>query len=209
MRKILSLILITALILSLAACAMPWQKAEEKTDPKPQIDAAATYTDVNKGDWFEESVSWGVTEEIMTPAKPTLFGVETPQTRADVLLSMWKAAGSPGRQVSAKGVESNDPNSDLSVALAWAVENRIISKYQASFTGDDLTRQDVIDYMYTANGSPEMNNVNPAFSDVSVDNSSVSWAKDKSITYGVGNNLFAPELACTKAMLITFLYRAK
>ncbi|MBR6025707.1 MAG: S-layer homology domain-containing protein [Firmicutes bacterium] len=208
MRKFLSLILILAMLVGMTACTLPWQKDSGK-DAKPQIDAAATYTDVNKGDWFEESVSWGVSEEIMTPAKPTLFGVETPQTRADVILSMWKAAGSPGKKASAKGVESSDPQSDLSVALTWAVENELISKYQASFTTDVLNRQEVIDYMYSANGSPDVNAVNPAFSDVSVDNSSVSWAKDNNITYGVGQNLFAPDLACSKAMLITFLYRAK
>ena len=209
MKKFLSFILIICLCLGLASCANTFKKSEAATEAKPQIDAAALYDDVNKGDWYEDAVSWGVSEDVMTPAKPNLFGVDNPMTRAEVVLAMWKAAGSPGRVNSAKAVADDSSDSDISKALEWAVSEGILTREQVSYTSAVLTRQDALDYMYIEADSPAVQSQTAAYSDVSADNSSVRWAKDSGITYGIGHGLFGPELSCTKAMMITFLFRAK
>lgn len=212
MKRIISIILILCMLASLAACTNPFKKDDGgggTSDVKPVIDAAELYADVSKGDWYEESVSWGVSEEIMTAAKPNLFGVDDVMTRAEIVLAMWKAAGSPGKVNNAKAVSDASSDSDVSKALEWAVTEGILTQEEVSYTTAVLSRQEAIDYMYAEADSPEVQNLTAPYSDVTADNSSVRWAKDKGITKGIGHGLFGPELSCTKAMMITFLFRAK
>ncbi len=179
---------------------------KSESQAKPQIDAAAVYSDVKVGDWFEDSVSWGASEGIITEAKPDLYGVDTPMTKAEILISMWKAAGAPGQVVSAKAVADSDPNSDISKAIEWGLEKGIISvKNECSNT--TASRLDAIDFMWKKAESPEVNGDDNFLDTQGID--SVQWAKINGITFGIGHNLFAPDMDCTKAHMVTFLYRAK
>lgn len=203
MKKFLSLILIIALCVCTVSCG----KGKSESDAKPLIDAAALYSDVNKGDWFEESVSWGVSEGVMDAAKPDLFGVNEALSKADIILSMWKAAGAPGRVISAKSVAESDPNSDLSKAIAWGLENGVIAIKSEASKKEIASRLDAIDFIWKEAKSPEVN-TNDNFDDTTAI-VSTAWAKLNGIALGIGNNLFAPNMDCSKAHLVTFLFRAK
>ena len=203
MKRIIAFILILALCLCMVSCG----KGKNESSAKPQIDAAAIYDDVNKGDWFEESISWGVSEGVMDAAKPNLFGVNTSMTKAELIISMWKAAGAPGKVVSAKTIADSDPNSDLSKALSWGLENRVIAIKSEASTKEIASRLDAIDFIWKEADSPQVNTKDNFDDTTGV--VSTAWAKLNGIALGIGNNLFAPNMDCSKAHMITFLFRAK
>ena len=202
MKKLLSLILIIAIGICMVSCG----GGKSESSAKPKIDAAATFSDVNRGDWFEESVSWGVSEGVISEAKPSLFGVETPMTKAEILMTMWKAAGAPGQVVSAKAVADSDPNSDISKAIEWGLEKGVIS-IKNEFSSDIASRLEAIDFMWKEAECPTVNGDDNFIDTQGIE--SVNWAKTNGIALGVGHNLFAPENDCTKAHMVTFLFRAK
>lgn len=209
MKKIISFLLIIAVAFCSVSCGKkaPADTPSENSgqlSAKP-VDAAAVFDDVEPGDWFEASVSWGVSEGIMEAAKPSSFGVADAMSKAELILSMWKAAGAPGRVVSAKALPSDDPDSDYQRALKWALERQLIE--DKSVASDDATRLDAVELMWKEAAMPY------ADAAVNFDDTegieSVAWAKAAKIAYGIGNNLFDPYSACVKAHMITFLYRAK
>ena len=182
-------------------------KGKNESQAKPKIDAAAIYDDVNKGDWFEESISWGVSEGVMDAAKPNLFGVNTAMTKAELILSMWKAAGAPGKVVSAKTIADSDPNSDLSKAISWGLENKVIAIKSEASTKEIASRLDAIDFIWKEADSPQVSTINNFDDTTGV--VSTAWAKQNGVALGIGDNLFAPNMDCSKAHMITFLFRAK
>lgn len=204
MKKILSLILIICLGITLVSCGS--KQTADVPDAKPVIDVVAQYRDVNEGDWYTEAVDWGVNENIMTSAKPDLFGAATPITKAQVIISMWKAAGSPGQVVSPKSLPDSDPNSDFSKAMEWAVDENILDQIDKFANSKTLTRLEAIGYLWSEANKPVVSGIN--FEDTEGEDS-VLWAKANKIAYGIGHNLFGPEMDCTKAHMITFLFRAK
>ncbi len=203
MKKLLVLILILAMGVGMVSCG----NGSSSSEAKPNIDAAAVYQDVKNGDWYEESVSWAVSEKIVSEAKPDLFGVDISITKAQLILSLWKAAGAPGRVVSAKTVPDSDPNSDLSKAIDWAFEQGIIKTSSESSSTDIASRLDAIDFMWKEAESPSVNTTDNFDDTPGIE--SVAWAKLNGIALGVGHNLFAPDIDCSKAHLVTFLFRAK
>ena len=203
MKKLISIMLILVICVSAVSCG----GGSSNSDAKPVINAAEKYLDVDPGDWYEESVSWGVSEGIIQETKPDLFGATTAMTKAQIILTMWKAAGAPGRVVSAKSVPDSDPNSDFSKAVAWGLEKGVI-KINSDYSSTDIaSRLEAIEFMWKEAESPSVNS-NDNFEDTP-NNVAVSWAKLNGITYGIGHNLFGPDLDCTKSQMITFLFRAK
>ena len=180
---------------------------KKNSEAKPTIDVVESYDDVNKGDWYEESVSWAVNEDILYAAKPKIYGVNNPVTKAQTILTMWKAAGAPGQVVSAKTVKTDDPNSDLSIAIEWAKEQGIV-KISSDYSSTDIaSRLDTIEFIWKENGAPSPKST--ANFDDTKNLNAVAWAKEEGIAKGIGHNLFAPDMDCTKAHLVTFLFRAK
>ena len=203
MKRLIAFILIVALCLCMVSCG----KGKNESQAKPKIDAAAIYDDVNKGDWFEESISWGVSEGVMDAAKPNLFGVNTAMTKAELILSMWKAAGAPGKVVSAKTIADSDPNSDLSKAISWGLENKVIAIKSEASTKEIASRLDAIDFIWKEADSPQVSTINNFDDTTGV--VSTAWAKQNGVALGIGDNLFAPNMDCSKAHMITLLFRAK
>ncbi len=210
MKKLISIILIATIL----CCSVSCGKKTPPEDPVPSapiaakpVDAAAVFDDVNRGDWFEDPVSWGVSEGITEPAKPDHFGVAVTLSKAEILIAIWKAAGAPGRVLNAKALPVSDPDSDYQRALIWAVERKIIG---ASGDEDVLlkaSRLDAVDFMWKEALMP-LAEPSENFRDTE-GIQSVAWAKAARIAYGIGNDLFDPYSDCTKAHIITFLYRAK
>ncbi|MGM9623879.1 MAG: leucine-rich repeat domain-containing protein [Butyricicoccus porcorum] len=186
-------------------------KAEtaEPVEPAEPAKSVNPFTDVPIGAYYEDAVIWAVEKGITSGTTETTFSPDASCTRAQMLTFMWRAAGSP------KASGSN-PFTDVSAdayyydAVLWAVENGITSGISATTFAPDatVTRDQTVTFLYRMAGSPAANG--SSFSDVSSDAyyaDAVAWAVQQNITSGTGDNQFSPNADCTRAQIVTFLYR--
>ena len=168
------------------------------------------FVDVSGGAYYEDAVLWAVREGITSGTTATTFSPGASCTRAQMVTFLWRAAGSP------KASGSN-PFRDVSVdtyyydAVLWAVENGITSGVSADAFAPDamVTRAQTVTFLYRAAGSPAAAS-GSSFSDVRSDAyyaDAVSWAVEKGITSGTAAAAFSPDADCTRAQIVTFLYR--
>ena len=169
------------------------------------------YDDVKMGDYFYEAVKWAVKKDITNGIGNNLFGPDQPCTRGQIVTFLWRAAGSP----EAKAMSSFSDVADSAYyakAVAWAVENGITSGTgEGKFSPDaTCTRAQIVTFLWRANGSPIVSG-NSVFSDVAADAyyaAAVKWAEKNGITSGIGGGLFGSDNDCTRAQIVTFLYRS-
>ena len=167
------------------------------------------FTDISKNDYFYDAVLWAADKGITSGVTDTLFAPNASCTRAQMVTFLWRANGSP----KATGV---NPFTDVSAdayyydAVLWAAEKGITSGTTATTFSPDatLTRGQTVTFLWRANGSPAVSG--GSFSDVAADAyyaSGVAWAVSEGITSGTGGNNFSPDAPCTRAQIVTFLYR--
>lgn len=171
------------------------------------------FYDVKDGDYFKGAVLWayyrdpqitgGVTEGYFMPQNTC--------TRAQVVTFLWRAAGCPEPESSSTTFQDVLPNQYYYKAVLWANENGITGGYNAStFAPDDpITRAQAVTFLWRYAGEPTPLTVS-TFSDVATDAyyfKAVSWAVGEGITAGYENGTFAPMNPCTRANIVTFLYR--
>ena len=166
------------------------------------------FADVKKADYFFEPVSWAVEKGITSGTSSTTFSPDSTCTRAQILTFLWRAAGSP--ESNAKNFYSDVFFSDYFCnAALWAKEKGIYNPDGNKFNPNEpCTRASTVEYFWRAAGSPTVEVV--PFSDVQQGSElekAVSWAVTKGITAGTGAANFTPETACTRAQIVTFLYR--
>ena len=172
---------------------------------------ANPFVDVVKDAYYYDAVAWAVENGITSGTSATTFSPDMVCTRAQMATFLWRAAGSPAPK--------NDkmPFADVSVnayyhdAVLWAVENGITSGTgNNSFSPDAVcTRGQMATFLYRFEGTPAVSGGNP-FSDVPADayyTDAVTWAVEKGITVGTGNDNFSPNADCTRGQMVTFLYR--
>ena len=168
------------------------------------------FVDVSGGSYYEDAVLWAVREGITSGTTATTFSPGASCTRAQMVTFLWRAAGSP------KASGSN-PFRDVSAdtyyydAVLWAVENGITSGISADAFAPDamVTRAQTVTFLYRAAGSPAAA-PGSSFADVRGDAyyaDAVSWAVEKGITSGTAAAAFSPDADCTRAQIVTFLYR--
>ena len=140
-----------------------------------------------------------------------LFAPEQPCTRAQIVTFLWRAAGSP----EPKGYEQVSPMCPLHAyyakAVAWAVENGITTGTgDGTFSPDaTCTRAQSVTFLFRAIG--KLVDSKAEFSDVLTDSyyaNAVAWAVENGVTNGIGDGLFGPDNSCTRAQIVTFLFRA-
>ncbi len=186
-------------------------KAEtpEFVEPEKTAGAENPFTDVSADAYYYDAVLWAVEKGITSGTTETTFSPDASCTRAQMLTFMWRAAGSP------KATGSN-PFTDVSAdayyydAVLWAVENGITSGISATTFAPDatVTRDQTVTFLYRMAGSPAANG--SSFSDMSSDAyyaDAVAWAVQQNITSGTGDGQFSPNADCTRAQIVTFLYR--
>jgi len=96
--------------------------------------------------------------------------------------------------------------------VLWAVENGITKgTSDTTFSPDaDCTRAQIVTFLWRAQKSPEVIGANP-FTDVAADAyyvDAVLWAVEEKVTNGTSATTFSPDADCTRAQIVTFLYRA-
>lgn len=98
-------------------------------------------------------------------------------------------------------------------AVLWAVANDVTEgTSDTEFSPDEgCTRAQIVTFLYRAAGSPKVENVKNPFTDVSEDSvyyDAIMWAVSEGITKGTTAATFSPDEVCTRAQIVTFLYRA-
>ena len=169
------------------------------------------FVDVPASEYYYDAVKWAVENGITTGINETEFGPDLGCTRGQIVTFLWRAAGCP----EPKNMSSfSDVSADAfyAKAVAWAVENGITSGIGGGkFAPDETcTRAQSATFLYRAAGSPAVSG-SAAFSDVGADTfyaNAVAWAAKEGITGGIGGGLFGSELECTRAQIVTFLYRS-
>ena len=168
------------------------------------------FTDVPVDAYFYEAVKWAAEKGITGGVGNGLFAPNQSCTRAQIVTFLWRAAGSPGPKTMS-GFSDVLADSYYAKAVAWAVENGITGGTgDGKFSPDaTCTRAQAVTFLYRASGAPAVSG-NAAFSDVATNAyyaAAVKWAEKNGITGGIGGGLFGPDNNCTRAQIVTFLYR--
>ena len=174
--------------------------------------ADGQFTDVPSDAFYANAVKWAVENEITTGVGNNRFDPNGQCTRGQVVTFLWRAAGKPtvSANVSFSDVQ---PGAFYYEAVKWAVANGITTGVGGNrfAPNDTCTRGQVVTFLHRAENSPSASTVS-SFTDVPSDAfyyNAVNWAVANGITSGVGNNRFAPNDTCTRAQVVTFLYRAQ
>ena len=168
------------------------------------------FTDVHAEDYYYDAVLWAAQKGIAGGMSDTLFAPNAACTRAQIVTFLWRAAGSPEPKALSSFADV-PADAYYAKAVAWAVENGITEgTSDTTFApGTICTRAQGAALLYRAAGSPAVSG-SAAFTDVPADAyyaDAAAWAEQKGITGGIGNGLFGPHNNCTRAQIVTFLYR--
>ena len=169
------------------------------------------FSDVSTSAYYYEAVKWAQEKGITGGVGNGLFGPNQPCTRAQIVTFLWRAAGSPAPKDMSNFADV-PADAFYAKAVAWAVENGITSgTSDGKFSPDaTCTRAQSVTFLYRASGAPAVSG-SAAFSDVVADAyyaSAVKWAEKSGITGGIGGGLFGSDNNCTRAQIVTFLFRA-
>ena len=175
---------------------------------KGAVATTPDFKDVNKSDYFFEPVNWAVQKNVTSGTSSTAFSPNSTCTRAQILTFLWRAAGSP--EPTAHNSYTDVMFSDYFCnAALWAKEKGSYAPSGYKFEPNaPCTRASTVEYFWKAAGSPSVSVV--PFSDVAAGTElekAVSWAVTKGITAGTGGTNFTPDTTCTRAQIVTFLYR--
>ena len=167
------------------------------------------FTDVSTDDYYYEAVKWAAEQGITSGIGNGLFSPDSPCTRAQIVTFLWRTAGSP----EPKTLNSfNDvvSGSYYEKAVAWAVENGITVGTSATTFSPEATCTRAHAVTFLAREAKATASGSAGFRDVA-DNAyyaeAVKWATDNGITNGIGGGLFGPGNDCTRAQIVTFLWR--
>ena len=168
------------------------------------------FADVPTDAYYYEAVKWAAKKGITGGIGNGLFGPNQPCTRAQIVTFLWRAAGSPEPKAMSSFADVST-DAYYAKAVAWAVENGITTGTgDGKFSPDaTCTRAQSVTFLFRAIG--KLVDSKAEFSDVLTDSyyaNAVAWAMENGVTNGIGNGLFGPDNSCTRAQIVTFLFRA-
>lgn len=172
------------------------------------------FRDVHETDYYFKPVMWAVTNDITRGKYYNSFAPDLTCTRAEAITFIWRIMGKPDPKVWKKYFKDLENSQYYYRAVLWAVENGITSgTSETTFSPyEKCTRGQIVTLFFRALTSE---NIDYSFTDkfIDVPNDAfyakpVSWAVDNGITQGMGDNIFDPDGYCTRAQIVTFLYRA-
>lgn len=179
---------------------------------KQAEEPSRVFVDVKTGDYFYDAVLWAVEKGITNGTSAETFSPEDPCTRAQIVTFLWRAAGSP---VVNYAMDLSDVAGDAyyAEAVRWALSEGITTgTSDHTFSPDAVcTREQAVTFLWRAAGSPAVSGES-AFEDVGADAyyaRAVAWAAQNGVTNGISQALFGTGSDCTRAQIVTFLYRAQ
>ena len=190
---------------------MPAGKVEVKATFMEDNSMLNFFYDVPNNAYFYEAVKWAVKNGITTGVGDNLFAPEQPCTRAQIVTFLWRAAGSPEPKGAASGMSDVVSGSYYEKAVAWAIENGITTGTTTTTFSPDVTctRAQAVTFLARALKAKAASAAE--FSDVPTGSyfaDAVAWAAANGVTEGIGGGLFGPDNSCTRAQIVTFLFRA-
>ena len=188
---------------------MPASKVEVNATFVKEVEISP-FSDVSASNYYYEAVKWAQEKGITGGIGNGLFGPNQPCTRAQIVTFLWRAAGSPEPK-SMSSFSDVSTDSYYAKAVAWAVENGITTGTgDGKFSPDaTCTRAQSVTFLFRAIG--KLVDSKAEFSDVLTDSyyaNAVAWAVENGVTNGIGDGLFGPDNSCTRAQIVTFLFRA-
>ena len=187
---------------------MPASKVEIKVTFVKEVETSP-FSDVSTSAYYYEAVKWAQEKGITGGIGNGLFGPNQPCTRAQIVTFLWRAAGSPEPKAMSSFADVS-MDAYYAKAVAWAVENGITTGTgDGKFSPDaTCTRAQSVTFLFRAIG--KLVDSKAEFSDVLTDSyyaNAVAWAVENGVTNGIGDGLFGPDNSCTRAQIVTFLYR--
>lgn len=172
-----------------------------------------TFMDVPDGSYYEKAVDWAVKNGITAGTGDNYFMPDGICTRAQAVTFLWRVAGSPTPKTEVMPFEDVPEGSYYYEAVLWAAENEITVGTSATTFSPELTcsRAHIVSFLWRAAGYPSAGTVNP-FTDVPENAyyiNAMLWAVKQEITVGTTPSTFSPDEGCTRAQIVTFLYRAR
>ena len=180
-----------------------------KASGNPQT---GVFVDVPEGSYYEEAVNWAVEKGITTGTDATHFSPDGICTRAQAVTFLWRAAGSPAAKSAVMPFADVKAGSYYYDAVLWAVENGITKGTSETMFSPDATcsRAQIVTFLWRSQKSPAAGTANP-FTDVKASAyyaDAVLWAVKEDVTKGTTNTTFSPDANCTRAQIVTFIWRA-
>ena len=188
---------------------MPASKVEIKATFVKEVETSP-FSDVSTSAYYYEAVKWAQEKGITGGIGNGIFGPNQPCTRAQIVTFLWRAAGSPEPKAMSSFADVST-DAYYAKAVAWAVENGITTGTgDGKFSPDaTCTRAQSVTFLFRAIG--KLVDSKAEFSDVLTDSyyaNAVAWAVENGVTNGIGDGLFGPDNSCTRAQIVTFLFRA-
>ena len=171
-----------------------------------------SFTDVADKAYYRDAVAWAVENGITKGTTATTFSPNATCTRAQAVTFLWRAAGSPKPETRTMPFTDVPVGSYYYDAVLWAVENGITKGTSDTTFSPNMTcsRAQIVAFLWRSEKSPAAGTANP-FADVKSTAyyaDAVLWAVKENITKGTTNTTFSPDADCTRAQIVTFLYRA-
>ena len=181
-----------------------------KANGNPQT---GVFVDVATGSYYEDAVDWAVENGITKGTDDTHFSPDGICTRAQAVTFLWRTAGSPEPETRTMPFTDVPAGSYYYDAVLWAVENGITKGTNETMFSPDATcsRAQIVTFLWRSEKSPAAGTANP-FADVKSTAyyaGAVLWAVREDITKGTTSTTFSPDADCSRAQIVTFLWRCK
>ena len=183
----------------------------EKNATPPPGPAVNPFVDVPAGSFYYDAVLWAVEKGVTTGTSATTFEPDGSCTRAQAVTFLWRVAGCPAPKSAAMPFTDVKAGSFYYDAVLWAVENGITKgTSETTFEPEGIcTRAQIVTLIWRAQKSPAAGTDNP-FNDVKAGSfyeTAVLWAVKAGVTKGTSAVTFEPEGICTRAQIVTLIWR--
>lgn len=174
---------------------------EKPVEQPPETPAAPTFSDVPAGEYFTLPVAWAVSQGITNGRGVDTFAPYATCNNQEIIVMLWRAAGSPVETTQAPVAADYF----AAPAVSWAYAQGIIDGSFQCYAA--CTRATAVTWIWRAKGAPAGGTA--SFGDVPAEYAApVAWAVQKGVTYGTDVDTFSPNDICSRAQIVTFLYRA-
>ena len=207
-----------------AAFTNPAFETQVKTVAVPKLDdglpcgggtscPGGRFTDMPaKGNWAHDAIDWAVVHGVTDGTSATTFSPDAGCTRAQVVTFLWRAAGSPEPAAASNPFKDVTADAYYYRAVLWAVENGVTAGTAADrfSPNNTCTRAQIVTFLWRYEGKPAPATAKNPFGDVpqgAYYENAVLWAAESGVTAGTSATTFSPNDTCTRAQVVTFLYR--
>ena len=190
-----------------------WIYVTVEADAGIEFASGGVFSDLEEGAWYAESVAWAASAGLTSGLFGDELGPDLASQRGLTVTFLYRALGRPKTLSTASPFYDVLPGSYCYEAVRWAVSTGVTTgKTATEFAPEGLcTRAQALTFLYRAAGRPRPENAVYPFTDVPADayyREAMLWAVEQEITTGTSPTTFSPDLPCTRAEVLTFLYRA-